>query len=75
MKPGDAIATVAQPIAHGIDRLFGTDVANCSGCNRMKNNLNAGMNLSEAIFDRFWPQTNKETNNAVRDNEADSSGS
>ena len=54
----DAITTIAQPIAKGIDWIFGTDVQNCSGCKRMQNNLNAGMNFADAIFDRFWPNSN-----------------
>jgi hypothetical protein len=42
MKPGDAIATVAQPIAHGIDTLFGTDIAGCTSCQERKDLLNQG---------------------------------
>ena len=58
MKTGDAIATIAQPIANGIDWIFGSDIRNCSGCKQTQNNLNAGMNLADAIFDRFWPDSN-----------------
>jgi hypothetical protein len=65
MKKGDVIASVAQPIAKGIDWAFNTDLQNCAGCNKMKVDLNSGKNLSDALFDRFWPQP-KENNNAVR---------
>ena len=58
VKTGDAIATAAQPIAWTIDYFLGTDVAGCSGCKRMQNNLNAGMNFADAIFDRFWHNSN-----------------
>lgn len=66
MKTGDAIATVAQPIARGIDTVFGTDLRNCPKCNRMKNNLNNGMNLADAFYDRFWKP--KEKNDGLRQN-------
>jgi len=59
MKTGDAIATIAQPVARTIDYFLGTDVAGCSGCKRMQNNLNAGMNFADAIFDRFWHSNNR----------------
>ena len=65
MKKGDAIAVVAQPIARGFDTIFGTDIQNCGGCDQMQTNLNAGMSLADAFFDRFWP---KETNNKQKGN-------
>lgn len=58
MKRGDAIATVAQPIAKTIDWFFGTDIAGCTGCKQMQNNLNTGMSFAGAIYDRFWPSSN-----------------
>jgi hypothetical protein len=58
-QPGNTIATVAQPIAKTIDWFFGTDIAGCSGCKAMQQNLNAGMSFSQAIYDRFWPTKNK----------------
>lgn len=60
MKRGDAIAEIAQPIARTIDYFFGTDIQHCSGCKRMQKNLNAGMNWSDAIYDRFWHKNGKE---------------
>jgi hypothetical protein len=51
MKPGDALATVAQPIARGIDYIFGTDVQNCPGCKGRQQYVNA-------FYDRFF---NKQT--------------
>jgi hypothetical protein len=75
MKKGDVIASVAQPIAKGIDWILDTDLQNCAGCNKMKTNLNAGMNLADAFFDRFWPSQPEENNNAIRNIETDSHGS
>jgi hypothetical protein len=57
MKTGDAIATVAQPIAKTIDYWLGTDIQNCQGCKKMQQNLNAGMSLSDAFYDRFFKST------------------
>lgn len=37
---GDLIEIVAQPIAHGIDAVLGTDVKNCGGCGKRKAALN-----------------------------------
>ena len=54
MKTGDAIATVAQPIAQGIDWAFGTNIQNCGGCHQMQQNLNAGMSFADACYDRFF---------------------
>jgi hypothetical protein len=51
MKPGDAIATVAQPIARGIDYVFGTDIQNCQGCKGRQQ-------FANALYDRFF---NKQT--------------
>lgn len=69
MKTGDAIATVAQPIARGIDYLFGTDIEHCSGCKRMQNNLNAGMSFAGAIYDRFWHSDNNNKETTIMDEE------
>jgi hypothetical protein len=54
MKTGDAIATIAQPIARGIDYVLGSNIQGCNGCNRMRENLNAGMSLSDAIYERWF---------------------
>lgn len=53
MQKGDAVAAVAQPIARRLDALFRTNVAGCSSCKKMQNNLNSGMSFSEAIYERF----------------------
>jgi hypothetical protein len=47
MKPGDAIATVAQPIARGIDYIFGTDIQNCQGCKGRQQ-------FANSLYDRFF---------------------
>jgi hypothetical protein len=60
MKTGDAIATVAKPIARTIDYFFGTDIAGCTGCKQMQHNLNAGMSFAGAMYDRFWHSKNNQ---------------
>lgn len=40
---GDAVAAVAQPVAKAIDRVVRTNLANCSGCNQRKADLNEAM--------------------------------
>lgn len=60
MRKGDAIAAVAQPIAKVTDFVLKTRLQNCGGCNKMKKNLNEGMSLADAFYDRFWPK-NKQT--------------
>lgn len=47
MRLGDAVATVAQPIARGIDSVFGTDIQHCSGCIGRQAALNQ---LSDELF-------------------------
>jgi protein-arginine kinase activator protein McsA len=37
---GDAVAAVAQPIAGAIDRVFGTDIKHCGGCQKRRETLN-----------------------------------
>ncbi len=54
MKTGDVIASIAQPIALGIDAVVGTGIKNCSSCQKMKNNLNAGMSVTDAIYERWF---------------------
>ncbi len=51
---GDKIALIAQPIARGIDAIAGSNVAGCSGCDKMKQNLNSGMSLQDAIYERWF---------------------
>ncbi len=60
MKTGDAIYTIANPIAKGIDAIWGSDLAGCSGCNKMRENLNSGMGFWEAVKQRFQQQTEGE---------------
>jgi len=62
MKTGDTIATVAQPIARGIDYFLGTNIQGCGGCKQMQTNLNAGMSLADAFYDRFWSKHNNGDN-------------
>ena len=59
MKKGDAIAAIAQPIARTIDAVAGTNVSGCSGCKNMQNNLNSGMSLSDAIYERWFKAKEK----------------
>ncbi len=59
MKLGDAIATVAQPIARGIDAVARTNVAGCSGCKKMRENLNQGMSVVDAIYERWFAAKQK----------------
>ena len=47
---------IAQPVAQWVDFMYGTDLQHCGGCHTMQENLNAGMTLAEAIYDRFWSQ-------------------
>ncbi len=54
MKLGDAIAVIAQPIARGIDAVTGTEIAGCSGCKKMRDNLNSGMSIRDAIYQRWF---------------------
>ena len=56
MNIGTKIETFAKPIARGIDAIWGSDLANCSGCNKMRDNLNAGMPFTQALSERFWPK-------------------
>ena len=37
---GDAVKVVAQPIAKAIDVVIGTDVQNCSACEKRRQYLN-----------------------------------
>jgi hypothetical protein len=53
---GDKIASIAQPIARVIDKLAGTKIAGCGGCKKMKERLNAGTPLGEAIKKRIKGQ-------------------
>lgn len=61
---GTRVATIAKPIAKGLDAVLGTDFQNCAGCHKMEANLNAGMSWSDAIWDRFWPSSQPKEKNA-----------
>lgn len=37
---GDVVAAIAMPIARAIDRISGTDLEHCGGCNRRREALN-----------------------------------
>lgn len=50
---GNIVAAVAQPVARTIDRILGTNVANCGGCKQMQTNLNNGMSIKDAIVERL----------------------
>jgi len=56
---GDKIAFVAQPMARGIDAALGTNVAGCKGCKKMRENLNSGMSLTDAIYERWFKAKQK----------------
>ncbi len=58
MKLGDAISTVATPIARALNLPCidpGTNQLRPeSGCAKMRNNLNAGMSVQDAIYQRWF---------------------
>lgn len=62
MKPGDAIATVAQPIARGIDWMFGTDIQNCTGCSERQSMLNEGR-YADAFYNFLFGKTQQTEEN------------
>jgi hypothetical protein len=37
---GDVVASIAQPIAKGLDKILGTDIQNCGGCKQRREKLN-----------------------------------
>ncbi len=51
---GTKIERIAKPIARGIDAIWGSDLAGCSGCSKMRDNLNAGMSVQDAIYERWF---------------------
>ena len=40
LRLGDAFAVIAQPIAKGIDTVFGSNIQGCGGCVKRKDKLN-----------------------------------
>ncbi len=54
MKTGDAIHAFVNPVALGIDAIWGSDLANCTGCRTMRDNLNSGMSLQDAVYQRWF---------------------
>jgi hypothetical protein len=59
VKRGDLIAVVAQPIAKVIDGIFYTDIQHCGGCHTMQENLNSGMSVPEALYERFYDEARR----------------
>jgi hypothetical protein len=53
MKLGDAVATVAKPIARGIDYAFGTDLENCQSCHGPGGRQARLNRLSDDVIDFF----------------------
>ncbi len=51
---GTKIERIAKPIARGIDAIARTNLNGCGGCNKMRDNLNAGMTLTDAIYQRWF---------------------
>ncbi len=51
---GTKIERIAKPIARGIDAIWGSDLATCVGCGSMRDNLNAGMSVEDAIIERWF---------------------
>ncbi len=51
---GTKIERIAKPVARGIDAIWGSDLAGCSGCGKMRDNLNAGMSVQDAIIERWF---------------------
>ncbi len=51
---GTKIERIAKPIAKSIDVIWGSDLAGCSGCGKMRDNLNAGMSVQDAIIERWF---------------------
>ncbi len=49
---GDDIAAIALPIARQIDAVFGTHIATCGGCKKMRAELNAGVGFVRATKNR-----------------------
>lgn len=45
---GDVVEAVAKPIARGIDRIAGTDIQNCHGCAKRRDELNRIMPFGDA---------------------------
>lgn len=50
---GDKIERIAKPIANIIDKVAGTKIVGCGGCKKMKERLNTGMSITEAIKRRL----------------------
>lgn len=46
---GDAVATVAKPVARAVDMALGTRVSSCGGCARRHRRLNGGSSTVEEL--------------------------
>ncbi len=51
---GTTIETFTKPIVRGIDAIWGSDLSGCGGCGKMRDNLNAGMSVKDAIIERWF---------------------
>ncbi len=51
---GTKIERIAKPIARGIDAIARTNLNGCGGCDKMRDNLNDGMTLTDAIYQRWF---------------------
>ena len=49
---GDAVASVAQPIAGALDRVLGTNIKGCGGCAQRRETLNAIIPDLRALTER-----------------------
>lgn len=47
---GDVVAFIAQPIARGLDMIFGTDLENCGGCKERREALNEALPFSKTVI-------------------------
>ncbi len=56
---GTKIERIAKPIAKSIDAIWGSDLATCGGCGNMRDNLNAGMSMKDAIIERWFTAKEK----------------
>ncbi len=63
MKLGDAVATIATPIARALKMpCIDPETQKLrpeSGCAKMRNNLNSGMSLQDAIYQRWFAAKQK----------------
>lgn len=51
MGLGDKVHSIAQPIAHAIDEVFGTNIQECGGCKRRRARLNGRLDSDTLVND------------------------